>query len=261
MKILDIPIKRDEAWYRPTGEPVYDINIRTARKDGLFPRVTNIIGLYPKPFLDSWKIEQAILAALTLPRIENEPLEAFAKRVVDDSQRQTKDTAEWGTQFHSYIERIMAGAGVVPEELNSFQPFVYNWSQWFHAQVQEVLALERVVVSNAYGYAGRMDHLWVMDGEVMVADTKTRSVKGGKPAFYDEQAMQLAAYGRCLPNMELPAPTCYMSVIVNRDRPEPPYVKIWKPEEIELGWQRFRACFELWKAVQSYNPAAPSSEP
>jgi len=37
-----------------------------------------VLGVIAKPALDAWKQEQAILAALTLPRNEGEPLDEFA---------------------------------------------------------------------------------------------------------------------------------------------------------------------------------------
>lgn len=252
MKIIDGLLKKQEMWYRQDGTPAYDATLREARKENLFPRVTNIMSVWPKPQLDAWKQEQCILAALTLPRADGESLEAFAKRVVEDSQRQAKDTADWGTGFHELIESHMNQQEPTPTP--PYAPFYEKWVEWFNASNIKAVALEQVVVSNAFGYAGRMDHLLMVNGEITIADTKTRSVKNGKPAWYDEQAMQLAAYSRCLPTITLPAPTQYMSIIVNRDAPEAPYVKFWETDEIELGWKRFRACFEVWKLQKNYDP-------
>jgi hypothetical protein len=38
--------------------------------DGLYPSVTSVLGIMDKPQLTSWKIEQAIMASLTLPKEE-----------------------------------------------------------------------------------------------------------------------------------------------------------------------------------------------
>lgn len=81
-------------WYKRDGEPLHSVlsgrgeprptTLRDARKLGLLPSVTNILGVINKPELVEWKMTQAVLAALTLPRLEGEGEDAFARRVVDD---------------------------------------------------------------------------------------------------------------------------------------------------------------------------------
>ena len=82
-------------WYLPDGTAYHEVprtdgngmrsaTLRDARKVNAFPSVTNILGVLAKPALDAWKQEQAILAALTLPRRDDEPLDSFAHRVVAD---------------------------------------------------------------------------------------------------------------------------------------------------------------------------------
>ena len=66
-------------FYSPNGDTAYRIvgkngkerntTVKDARELGLLPSVTTIIGCAAKPALDVWKQQQAILAALTLPRI------------------------------------------------------------------------------------------------------------------------------------------------------------------------------------------------
>ncbi len=88
-------------WYQRDGTPVYEVpgadgkkmvtpDIRHARKMGLLPGATTIIGCADKPGLTVWKIEQSILSSMTLPRRPHEPDTEFIKRVVEDSQEQGK---------------------------------------------------------------------------------------------------------------------------------------------------------------------------
>ena len=58
------------------GEP-RPTTLRDARKLGLLPSVTNILGVIAKPELTAWLQEQAVMAALTLPRIAGETEDAF----------------------------------------------------------------------------------------------------------------------------------------------------------------------------------------
>jgi hypothetical protein len=65
-------------WYAPDGTPRYEVmgkngnmrpaTLRDARKMGWYPGVTSIIKCAAAPGLESWKQNQVLLAALTLPR-------------------------------------------------------------------------------------------------------------------------------------------------------------------------------------------------
>src|SRR5499427_10324997 len=93
-------------WYRRDGEPLHSVlstkgeprptTLRDARKLGLLPSVTNVLGVINKPELVEWKMTQAVLAALTLPRVEGEELGVFAKRVVEDAQSEVRRAADFG---------------------------------------------------------------------------------------------------------------------------------------------------------------------
>ena len=87
------------------GEP-RPTTLRDARKLGLLPSVTNILGVIAKPELTAWLQEQAVMAALTLPRMAGESEDAFAKRVVADSQTTRDGAADFGTAFHDGAERV-----------------------------------------------------------------------------------------------------------------------------------------------------------
>ena len=75
-----------------------------ARKVLALPSVTNVLGVLAKPGLDAWKIEQGIMAALTLPRRADEPLDVFAHRVVQDMGEQVEKAADFGSAIHAACE-------------------------------------------------------------------------------------------------------------------------------------------------------------
>ena len=100
-----ILIEREEPshWYLRDGRPFHSVptidgltrpvTLRDARKTLALPSVTNLLGILAKPGLDAWKVEQGIIAALTLPRDPAEPLDQFAKRVAIDSKEQVVKAA------------------------------------------------------------------------------------------------------------------------------------------------------------------------
>ena len=114
MSILVTPQKTSH-WYRDDGTPFYEVpkktgdgmrpaTIRDAREIGAYPSVTNILSILSKPGLEAWKQEQAIISALTLPRGDGEPLDLFARRVVQDMGEQSRVAADFGSQVHAAFE-------------------------------------------------------------------------------------------------------------------------------------------------------------
>ena len=92
-------LKESGHWYTRTGAPMYTVKanngqqrnttLRDARKYDLVPSVTTILNVAAKPGLEAWKQQQILLAALTLPKAENESIDAYAERVLEDSKKQS----------------------------------------------------------------------------------------------------------------------------------------------------------------------------
>ena len=67
-------------WYAKDGTPMYTVpaksgepratTLRDAKKMGLLPSVTTIMKSAASPGLEAWKLNQMMLAALTLPRVD-----------------------------------------------------------------------------------------------------------------------------------------------------------------------------------------------
>ena len=101
-------------WYTKDGTPAYSVvgangsnrptTLRDARKMGLLPSVTGIIRQLSSAGLDLWKQQQVLLAALTLPRLENEPEQEWLARVMQDSKATGREAAERGTAIHAIIQ-------------------------------------------------------------------------------------------------------------------------------------------------------------
>ena len=81
--------------------------LREARKVDGVPSVTTVLGILDKSGLTEWKIKQGIMAALTLPRIENETDDDYLKRILNDSKEQSKNAADQGTIIHNFIETYL----------------------------------------------------------------------------------------------------------------------------------------------------------
>ena len=234
---------------------MHDANLRMARKLNLYPSVTSVLALWPKPALDNYKVEQAILAAITLPRLGHESDDAFAKRVVIDSEAHRKDAAQFGRRLHNIAESIGKGEDLVFErEFNNYVPRI---RAWFDENIEQALSTETVVVSTHEGYAGTYDMLartkkW---GTALI-DYKTQGVKASGPNFYDTWEYQLVAYGDVIEEKMPGFVDNFVSVIINSATPDELVVKVWNRSDQIRSFKNFQICLNLWKASRNYFPHA-----
>jgi len=268
-------------WYLRDGRPFHEIankdgtgnratTLRDARKVMAFPSVTNVLGVLAKPGLDAWKIEQGIMAALTLPRQTDEPLDVFARRVVEDMGAQVEKAADFGSAIHNACE-VYALKNEVPTD-KGLLAFFEPWRQWFDENVERVGCVEQVFVHSELGYAGRVDMVALLKGGSAtglggysdpywaVVDFKTQKVKRSakgepKPAFYETWPLQLAAYRQAVLVSGAKHVTGMVSVVIDSAQPGPVHVKRWDDADYLFG--SFVAALGLWKYVKGYDPVHP----
>jgi hypothetical protein len=182
-------------WYTKLGEPAYQIigkngkqrntTVRDAREHGLVPSVTTIIGQLAKPGLDRWKSEQLLLAALTLPRHENEAESEWLERVMTDSRSTGKEAAERGNRMHGVLENFYRRKeiGILP-----FYAIEVDRTITTHFGAQQWAA--EASFAHSSGFGGKID----LNGSNVVIDFKSKVGDVSKTKPYFEQIMQLAAY-------------------------------------------------------------------
>ena len=244
-------------WYMPvTGEPAYEIvgangktrstTLRDAKKLGyLLPSVTSVSRVLAAPALEQYKVKQGIMAALTLPRLENEGDAQFIARVLQDSKEEGKAAADRGTIGHGQVERRLLGKPVDPEWIPLVDAVMKTLDDHFGA-------LSRWEPEKSFasplGYGGKVD-LHNRDARIVV-DLKSKDGDLSDVQVYDEHAMQLAAYAMGLWGAPASvAANCFFSRTL-------PIAKIvvHTPEEHSRGWAMFRHCLELWFLQKNYRP-------
>jgi len=237
-------------WYAKDGSPMYTVTakngeprattLRDAKKMGLLPSVTTIMKAAASPGLEAWKLNQMMLAALTLPRMDGENEESFIKRIQADSKEQARQAAERGTAVHEAIERFFDGQ-IEAESLPYLEPVYKNIEKHFgilNWSVEKSFAYET--------YAGKVD-LHSLDGDGVVIDFKTKEFTSEtleKVAGFDENVMQLSAYRV---GLEIPKARC-ANVFVSVTEPGLVVVREWNPEELDRGWKMFDALKTYWYA-------------
>lgn len=231
-------------WYTKDGSPAYSVKgkdgqprsttLRDARKLGLLPSVTTIMKVAASPGLEVWKMNQMMLAALTLPRGEGENEESFIKRVQADSKEHARKAAERGTQVHTAIEQFFDGQ-INANDLPYLEPVYKAVNDTFG---NLMWAVEKSFAAES-GFAGKVD-LHSRDGDGVVADFKTKEFTSDtleKVVGFDENVMQLAAYRS---GLKLPNARC-ANIFVSVTEPGLVVVKEWNQEELARGWAMFDA--------------------
>jgi len=114
-------VQTDQAghWYTEEGESAHVIlgangkerntTVSDARKLGLLPSVTSVIGIKNKPELETWKQEQVIRACIKFKKEEDESDEQYAKRIMLEAKKTTTDAATHGSLMHEAMEHILLG--------------------------------------------------------------------------------------------------------------------------------------------------------
>ena len=246
-------IKESTHWYDQSGKPAYTVigangkerntTLRDARKMNLCPSVTTILGVAAKPALENWKIDQALMAALTLPKGDGESLDDFMRRAKQDAKDQAIQAAKRGTEIHAMVE-----SGFSDGAANPVYMAVY------HALVDAVGHGNWVAedsFSSPDGFGGKVD-LYARDLNCVV-DFKTKDNLAGKdPAklVYDEHGMQLSAYAY---GLDMPMPT-RVSVFIDREDPNVVLVHVWDGGSHAKHLDMFCCLLNYWQLSKGYKP-------
>jgi hypothetical protein len=236
-------------YYLPDGSPFYEVlskngklrsvNIRDAKEVKAVPSVTTILNIAAKPGLVNWMLDQAILAALTLPKKDDETEQEYLKRVKQDSKQQGRDAADEGSRIHDAVENWMQGHKIDPK----YEPYassvehrifeIFGPCKWSHEES----------FAHPLGFGGKCD-LHTKEGDGIVLDIKTKEfgpddeVKG-----YEEHCTQLAAYRV---GLGIPYARC-ANIFVSRTYPDQVRVIEWKDEDLDKSWKMFQHYLAIWK--------------
>jgi len=252
-------VQTDQAghWYSEKGESAHVIigangkerntTVADARKLGLYPSVTSILSILDKPQLTSWKIEQAIMSSLTLPKEENETLETYARRVVKDSKESTTKAAEHGTLMHEQAENILMGRDTTKDPI--LQPYIATFKKWAEENVEKTYWCEKALVGA--GYAGRCDAYVKLRGVGdAIVDLKNRKVNPKYEPFYDTDCAQIFAYLSASENPKAAG----VSIVLASNDPSKIITKVWDKDELYQAGIAFCAMQKVWAWVKGYTP-------
>jgi hypothetical protein len=250
-------------WYDRSGVQVSTVlgskgqqvkpDLRHARKFGFAPGVTTILKAAHKEQLVQYRERQVLLASLTLPQIAGESHDEWVKRIMVDAKTHAIEAAERGSEIHAQIEsELKTESSTNPWVLavrNALSPLGVSLGAW---------RCEMPCVSN-YGYGTKSDlscdatEVDMGSGDVrrlqVVLDFKTKDGDLSDVALYPEHHQQLAATAQAL---GLPNAQCGI-VFVSRTEPTA-CLLMADDEDIQHGWQVFKALLNYWQTVNKYRP-------
>lgn len=242
--------KESGHWYSPEGEPRYSIigangkerptTLRDARKHGYLPSVTTILRMAAAPGLERWKIGNAILSALTLPRKDGETDDAYVARIVRDSEEQARRARDRGTAIHGSVETIYRSG-----RMDADDPYAYHAAAavravegWAGDAVE--WSAERSFAHRDFGYGGKLD----LSAPGFVLDFKTTDKPLDGLALWPEHRRQLAAYRMGIGYSTARCAICYVAT----GEPGARVIEL-ADEELAQGWAEFVALLALWRAA------------
>jgi hypothetical protein len=240
--IVKEKVQENGHWYTKDGTPAYTTvgktgeratTLRDARKLGLLPSVTTINGMLSKAGLDTWKQQQVLLAALTLPRMEGEPEADWLARVMQDSKATGREAAERGTAIHAIIESYFDQV-YMPEK----PPYLDAIDSTLKSAFGEQLWLPEKSFGHPLGFGGKCDLMAKPvngKGDGFIVDFKTKDTDLNKVDVYFEHEMQLAAYRE---GLGVPVARCAI-VFVNGTTNQVKLIEV-EQDRLQKGWE----CFE-----------------
>ena len=248
--IVKEKVQENGHWYTPQGTSAYTTigktgerptTLRDAKKLGLLPSVTTIIGVANKgEGLQRWMQEQAILAALTLPRLEGEEESVWLSRVMKDSKATGREAAERGTAIHNIIQGYFEQM-YLPEKPAYLDAIDDALKHHFGNQPW----LSERSFGHPLGFGGKCDLMAKQingQGTGFIVDFKTKTTDLDKVDVYFEHELQLAAYRE---GLNLPNARCAI-VFVNGTTNQ---VKLIEVEESRLqkGWECFQYLLRFYQ--------------
>lgn len=240
-------------WYTREGVPRYTVigangkeratTLRDARKESLVPSVTTILNVMAKPALTQWLQRQVLLAALTLPRRQDEPEEEYIARIMDDSKEQGRAAADAGTDIHASIQ-----GHYEDRPTGKHQESVDACVKAIKDHFGEAIWVSERAFAHESGFGGKCD-LFCAGTLNAVVDIKTKEFTDPKKVdAYDDHLMQLAAYRV---GLQIPNARC-ANVFVSRNVPGLIHIKEWTAEELERGWSMFNCLLTFWQTKNQH---------
>jgi len=223
-----------------SGQHIYTANGKKAFG------VTSIVGIIDKPALMYWaakmsaeRFKDLIKPGKSYGEVE---LATMYDEIKGAHRRPSGRAKATGTIVHEAIEAIINAliAGDAPPERpvdDVVNKCIDSFASWVKNHEVKFLQAERKVYSQKYNYAGTLDVLAEVDGNLTVADIKTSA------AVYPEYHFQNVAYLKAVEEEDGSEIKDALILRVDKDGGE---LEVVKTEDVEACFDVFKACHEIY---------------
>lgn len=235
------------------GKKLVAPTIRHAKKLGLLPSVTGVLGILDKPALNLWKCKEYVRAANFVGLKANDESEEdyFAK--VREQFNRYNDHAQVGTDIHAEIARYFERGEYAPNASKVCDWLNQTLSEYRNAGLAYKIESEKPFANYEYGFGGTVDFKIISDAQVHFIDFKTtdddKIAQGAKLAYKDSHLAQLVAYDLGC-DISAGKFVRFTNIFIGRLGGDI-YVHEWTDEE-QIAWAKryFLAALKLFKIVK-----------
>lgn len=232
----------------------------------LLPSVSGITRVLSAPGLDYYKARQTVKACFDSPAIGEEDFDIYFKHIMEKSGEDASGAADLGTVVHAALESFYSEPLIyqkhdilVNDQAVSSDDFINAVSEKINELGLEIMHSEKVLVNNAFGYAGTTDIIFKSNDGYGIADFKTKRTKAGKPVEpIETHPLQIAAYVAAHWGEGFDYPIGHKSIgyniYISTTEIGRVDIKRWSYEDLVESWEIFCHCLALWRWRNCYDP-------
>lgn len=220
--------------------------------------------------LQRWKEDEIIKFAAENPWDGEQPLEEWIELIREGGNKKSRDAMDFGSMVHSEIEAFHLNRN--HPVLLECKAWLDHYKAWFYENIEEVYYAELTLGCSRVGLGGTIDAIGKhKEYGDMVWDFKTQGIPEPKPRktgtipeknpkVYTSWLRQLAIYDEMYRDSEhchledRSKPMRLMSVVINRDVPEPMYEHLWTDEDQIWGLRQARANIHAFYTDRKFYP-------
>lgn len=262
-------------YYQPDGTAAHFMGsggspttLREARKHGLVPSVTEVLGILAKRQLEEWKRKQTLLAAIRLPDEDRARLLRMAERVEADEAPEPSD----GTWFRALWRQVEREASKIAQEAAAEGSAIHDAieASFQHRPIAarlrpHVSAVHQTLRDNfggvpdwevecsfahPSGFGGKMD---IRSRSLrVIGDHKGVAVAPDEEKKLDyDQNWQLGGYAE---GIDMPEDCRGFNLFISRTHPGHVRFHEWTPEKMAQGREVFRNTLKTWQTIKGFKP-------
>ncbi len=223
--------------------------IEEGEEKKFLPSVTTVLNVLDKPALHFWAIKKTVVyIGEHLPELRVDDLtEEKAFIILDKAKKHAyelaKQEADIGSRIHELIHQHLLGQEVeIINEEDKVQAGFLAYLGWLQEHKFKALEIEMRLAHPTYLYAGTLDVVGILDGELAILDWKS---SGG---IYLENYLQISAYKKAYE--ETTGKEVKRVFIIHLGKKDGDFIP-YEVRDTETPFEMFLACLKLYNGKKN----------